>query len=49
MPAIMSRSNEPAKMTNVKRVVTVKAEVDRLLPTKYLDMSYHGPLLLFAR
>lgn len=49
MPATTRSKAEPAKMTNVKNVVTVKAEVDKLFPRKYFAMSYHGPALFFAR
>lgn len=34
---------DPQKMTTVKKEETVKADVDRLLPAKYLGTSYHAP------
>jgi hypothetical protein len=49
MPAIINSKSEPAKMTKVKNVETVRAEVDRLFPAKYLLTSYQAPLLFFAR
>jgi hypothetical protein len=47
MPAAMRRSIEPANTTTVKNVVTVKAEVDKLLPEKYLETSYQAPPVSF--
>lgn len=49
MAAIISMRSEPAKMTNVKKVETVRADVERLFLAKYFDTSYHGPLFLLAR
>ena len=49
MPAMMSSNAEPTKITKVKKVVAVKAEVDKLLPRKYLATSYHEPSFFFAR
>ena len=49
MPAIMSKKSEPTKMTNVKNVETVRADVERLFPAKYFGTSYHGPLFFLAR
>ena len=46
---MMSSNIEPAKTTKVKNVVTVNPDVDRLLPRKYLDTSYHAPSFFFAR
>jgi hypothetical protein len=49
MPAMISSKAEPTKITKVKNVVTVKADVDKLLPRKYLGTSYHAPSCFFAR
>jgi hypothetical protein len=49
MPAMMSNSAEPTKITKVKKVVAVRADVERLLPRKYLGTSYHWPSSFFAR
>jgi hypothetical protein len=49
MPAMINSKSEPAKMTKVKNVETVRAEVDRLFPAKYLLTSYQAPLPFFAR
>lgn len=43
MAATIRINKEPAKMVTVKKVVTVKAEVDTLLPAKYLETSYQSP------
>jgi len=40
MAATVKRSNDPAKTTTVKKEVTVRAEVERELPLKYLETSY---------
>jgi hypothetical protein len=47
MPAIMSKSMEPAKMTTVKRVDIVRAVVIKLLPMKYFFKLNHGVLSFF--
>ena len=49
MPAMMSSNAEPTKITKVKKVVAVRADVDRLLLRKYLGTSNHGPSFFFAR
>lgn len=46
---MIKRRAEPAKMTKVKNVVTVKADVDRELPLKYLGISHHSPAFFLAR
>ena len=42
MPAMRRSRSEPAQTTMVKNVVMVKADVDKLLLTKYFEMSYQG-------
>ena len=46
---MISRKSEPAKMTNVKKVETVRADVDKLFLAKYFGTSYHGPSFFLAR
>lgn len=43
MPAITRTSREPAHTVTVKKVVTVRADVDKLFPEKYLLRSYQFP------
>ena len=47
MPAMISKSMEPAKMTTVKRVEIVRAVVIRLFPKKYFLKLYQGVLSFF--
>jgi hypothetical protein len=42
MAATRRNKSEPAQTTTVKNVVTVKADVDRLFPLKYFEISYQG-------
>ena len=43
MAATRRNKSEPAQTSTVKSVVTVKADVDKLLPLKYFETSYQGP------
>ena len=43
MAATRRNRSEPAQTSTVKSVVTVKADVDKLLPLKYFEISYQGP------
>lgn len=44
MAATVRSRREPAKTTTVKNDVTVRADVDKLFPWKYLETSYHDPV-----
>ena len=43
MAATKSNKSEPAQTSTVNIVDTVKADVDKLLPLKYFEISYQGP------
>ena len=43
MAATRRIKSEPAQTRTVNNVVTVKADVDKLLPLKYFEISYQGP------
>lgn len=49
MPAHIRRRSEPAKITNVKSVDKISPDVDILLPAKYFDTVYQGPLSFLAK
>lgn len=42
MAATKSHKSEPAQTSTVNNEVTVKADVDKLLPLKYFETSYQG-------
>lgn len=46
MAATMRTSNDPANTVTVRKVVTVKSDVDKLLFAKYLLISYQLPGLV---
>lgn len=43
MAATMRTSNDPANTVTVRKVVTVKSDVDKLFFAKYLLISYQLP------
>jgi hypothetical protein len=42
MAATRRNKSEPVQ-TSTANIVTVKADVDKLLPLKYYEISYQGP------
>ena len=43
MAATRRYKSEPAQTVTVNNSVTVKADVEKLLPLKYFETSYQGP------